>query len=282
MIPTNEREMNEVQPGKHGRRLGRKPALADTRALFLNRFAALDAPPPPATNFWPRRAAFPLRHFGNLEWGSCTRSKQAIAAMRMERIEQRRTISIEDAEVVRVYREMSDRLYGGGDNGAYETDALNEWRRQEHTFRDTKGRALTIDAYLRLNPYDHDELRRAMAMAGAHGLAVCLNLPWAFAHIEPPSDWHVPDGQAYIGDWMPGSWGGHSMWARDYDEIGIWLVHTWDLPDQRITWRAAAAYLDEAHLVIDSWNWWKAHKPEALDWRLAREAVNRVSSVKIA
>lgn len=271
-------------------RLGRLPAKADTRALFLNRFSALDGPPPPAaTNFWPRRVGFPLRTFGNLEWGDCTIAKQAQAAMRMERLEQHRTITVTDEEVIRVYRALSDRLYGGGDNGAYEVDALNNWRRQEYTFSDIglagqrrPPRFYTIDAFLRLNPYDHDEMRRALFTAGAHGLAVCLNLPWSFASIDPPRDWDIPEGQALVGDWTPGSWGGHSMWARDYDEVGIWLVHTWAIPDQRITWRAAAAYLDEAHLVVDSWNWWKANKPEALDFPGLRQAVNQVSSVKIA
>src|SRR5688572_6640855 len=222
----NERVTSHNRPP----RLGRLPSKADPRALFLNKFSALEEPPPPKTNFWPRRKDFPIRSFGNLDYGDCTRAKQAIAAMRMERLEQRRTISITDDEVIRVYKEMSDRLYGGGDNGAYEVDALDCWRRKEYTFNDAKGRALTIDAYLRLNPYDHDEMRRALALAGAHGIAVCLNLPWAFASIDPPDDWHLPEGQMMTGEWMPGSWGGHSMWARDYDEVGIWLVHTWDIP----------------------------------------------------
>ena len=88
-----------------------------------------------------------------------------------------------------------------------------------------------------------------------------------------------------IGRWLPGSWGGHSMWARDYDEAGIWLVHTWGMRDQRLTWRAAAIYLDEAHLVIDSFDYWRKKKPGAdrlIDFKGLRKAVNRVSSRKIA
>jgi hypothetical protein len=273
-----------IVPGTRGR-LGRLPCKSDPRALIFARFAEPPKTLPMHTDFWPRRVAFPLRSFGNTDYGSCTRSKQAIASMRMERIEQRRTVSIDDAEVVRTYVEMSDRLYGGGDNGAYETDALDCWRRPEYTYRDTKGRSLTIDAYVRLNPYDHEELKSAMFAAGAHGIAVCLNLPLAFSRLDPPADWHIPEGQVPTGEWMPGSWGGHSMWTRDYDEVGMWLVHTWDIPDQRITWRAAAMYLDEAHLVIDSWNYWKTKKPAALrrllDLPGIKAAVNRVSSRKI-
>src|SRR5688500_5959596 len=108
-------------------RLGRLPLRSNRKALIFTDFLKADTPEPPKkTNFWPKRTPFQNRTFGNTSYGSCTRSKQAIAALRMERLEQRRTIEITDQEVIRVYTEMSDRLYGGGDNGAYEVDALDE------------------------------------------------------------------------------------------------------------------------------------------------------------
>lgn len=266
------------------RKLGRLPSRSDPRALMFGRFAREPRVLPERTNFWPRRSAFPLRTFGNDEWGDCTRASQANASMRMERLECRRTPSITDEEVVRVYREMSDRLYGGGDNGAYETDALSEWRKPDTTFRDTKGRPLTIDAFLRVNAADQTELRSALVTAGAHGIKVCLALPRAFQHILPPADWDIPAGQPLIGDWQAGSWGGHSVFLRDYDAVGLWIVHTWALPDQRITWKAAAAYLDEAHVAIDSFDAWRTRKASAkgIDFQAVRREVNRVSSRKIA
>ena len=100
------------------KKLGRLPSKSDTRALMFSRFAAAPKKLPKATNFWSTRSAFPNRTFGNNQWGDCTRAKQAIASMRMERLETTRTAQITDAEVVRVYREMSERLYGGEDNGA--------------------------------------------------------------------------------------------------------------------------------------------------------------------
>jgi hypothetical protein len=279
----NERDaFGEERPG----RLGRLPSKGDTRALLFRNLGNVPAKLPAETiSFWKRRATFPVRSFGNLDYGSCTRSKQAVAAMRMERLETRRTPTITDEEVIRVYTDMSARLYGGGDNGAYETDALSEWRKPEHTIRDTKGRALTIDAYVRINPYDHDEVRASLVAAGPHGIAVCLNLPWAFRSIRPPADWDIPDGQSLVGEWMPGSWGGHSMWSFGYDPAGAWLDHTWLLAPQRITWRAMAAYMDEAHVVIDSLDYWRRKKPEArrlLDLAGIKAAVNKVSSHKLA
>lgn len=271
--------------GNPGKALGRLPAKSDTRALMFSRFAIEPKVLPVKTDFWPRRAAFPIRSFGNRTYGCCTRAKQAIAAMRMERLETRRTPVITDEEVIRVYVDMSNRLYGGGDNGAYETDALSEWRKPDLTFRDTKGRPLTIDAYLRINAADHQELRSSLVTAAAHGIEFCINLPLAFQTMDPPQDWDVPEGQPLIGQWLPGSWGGHSMHGRDYDEIGIWSPGTWEQPDQRITWRAVAAYVDEAHFVIDSFDYWRTQKPGAkklLDFAGIKKAVNAISSQKIA
>lgn len=264
--------------------LGRKPRLSDRRALMTVDFLKTDVDPPAQTKFWKTRAPFPVRSFGNLQHGDCTIAKQAQAALRMERIETRRTPRINDQVVIDTYYSMTKELYGGGDVGAYEIDALNRWRDPAKTFRDASGRPLTIDAYTRLDPANHRQMKQALALAGAHGIAVCLNLPWGFASILPPGDWDIPEGQAMTGEWEPGSWGGHSMWARDYDQVGIWLVHTWDLKDQRITWRAAAAYLDEAHLIIDSMNYWRKHKPKAskiLNLKALEEAVNDVSRVQI-
>jgi hypothetical protein len=267
-----------------GKKLGRLPSKSDTRALMFSRFAQPRKALPPRTNFWPRRTGFPLRSFGNREVGDCTIASQANAAMRMERLETRRTPQIADEEAKRVYFAMTERLYGGGDTGAYETDALNNWRDPALTFKDTKGRPLTIDAYVRINASDVEEIKNALVTAAQHGIKFCISLPNAFQDISPPNDWAIPDGQALLGDWQAGSWGGHSMYGRDYDEIGMWFAHSWEEPDQRITWPAVMAYVDEVHLPIDSLDAWR-QKPgikKVLDLPGLKAAVNKVSSQKIA
>ncbi len=73
------------------------------------------------------------------------------------------------------------------------------------------------------------------------------------------------------------------MSCRDFDEVGLWLVHTWDIPDQRITWAAVAAYCDEAFLCLDSVDNWR--KRGLIPKRVAEKikaAVNSVSDMKIA
>jgi hypothetical protein len=234
-------------------RLGRLPLKTTRKALQFSTFFNF-VNLPKKTGYWTKKSPLPLRTFGNDEYGDCTRAKQAYAAIRMERIEQKRTINITDEEVIRVYVDMSNRLYGGGDQGAYEDDALNEWRRPETTFRDTQGHPLTIDAYLRINAMNHEEVKAGLALSGARGIAVCFNLP---AAASSQRDWDVPEGQALVSKWMPGSWGGHSCWAIDYDGDGMIVDDTWASGPRRASWRFVAAYMDEAHLVIDSVNAWR-------------------------
>jgi hypothetical protein len=272
---------NEIlQPG---RRLGRLPLKSTRKALlFADFFKFLEVPK--SHTYWRRRKPLPLRSYGNNDYGDCTRAKQAVAATRMELLEQRRLVKITDEEVIRVYVDMSNRLYGGGDNGAYEDDALNEWRNPETTFRDINGNPFTIDAYLRINPQNHEEVKAALAFSKARGIAICFNLPRAWSSEEKL--WRTaPDGQT-TGMWMPGSWGGHSMWMQsDYDKIGPWLDQTWLIGPTQVTWEAMAMYMDEAHLVIDSINTWRKEATSAKVRRAlsdVRDAVNAVSSIQIA
>lgn len=281
---TNEKFVAE------GQRLGRLPLKTTRKALNFNEFFSfIDVPT--HTKYWLGKSPVPLRTFGNDRYGNCTRAKQAYAIMRMERIEQKRSPKITDEEVIRVYEDMSNRLYGGGDNGAYEDDALNEWRRPETTIRDVSGHAYTIDAYLRINAMSHKEVRTALALSGAKGIAVCFNLPAAFIG---KAEWDIPEGQPLVGPWMPGTWGGHSMWMlMDHDEVKCFTDDTWMRGPSVVTWRAMAAYMDEAHMVIDSVDGWrkksaeigitfgKEEKSVQKSLAMVIEAVNDVSSYKI-
>jgi hypothetical protein len=279
---TNERTRIE------GRRLGKFPARQSRKALLFSDFVKYSRVPT-RMSYWRTKPEFPKRTFGNDRMGDCTRAKQAFAAMRMERLEQRgKTIEITDEEIVRVYVDMSNRLYGGGDNGAYEEDALNEWRKPDTTFRDTNGNPYTIDGFLKINHANHDEMRAAMALAQARGIAICLNLPEAYSDLNPPDGvWGVPEnGGPLTGRWLPGSWGGHSMWSLgDYDSEYVWLDDTWAFGPRRITWDGLAAYCDEAHMVIDSVDIWRTKKAAdatvSLNVKQFVGAVNDVSATKI-
>lgn len=273
---TEEKIAFEVQ--QPDRRIGKAPSRSDMRSLMLSNYMKVTAAEPPkATNFWKGKTAIPLNPFGNMEYGDCTRASQANGALRMERIEQRKTIVIPEEEVVRVYFEMTKKYYGGGDSGAYEIDALNEWRRPDTTFKDSKGRPLTIDAYVRINQANIKEVKNAMWTAKAHGIKVCMNLPLAFSE---GTTWDIPEGQKLTGKYAVGSWGGHSMFAEDYDQFGV-IIPTWDTK-VKVSWKAFATYADEAYLVIDSINNWKKRlTSKELNLSAIKADVNSVSSQKV-
>lgn len=276
---------NDVVSDQRQVKLGRLPMKSTRKAVQFSEFYKY-LKLPPSQIYWVKKTPLPLRTYGNTQYGDCTIAKQCVAATRMERMESRgrEMIDIPDSEAIRVYTEMSNELYGGGDNGAYEDDALNRWRNPDKTFRDSKGRPFPIDAYLRLDAKNHDEVKAALALSGPKGIAICLNLPVAFSRIDPPNKWDIPEGQPLIDEWMPGSWGGHSMWANGYTKEGIILDHTWGIPNQILTWEAAAAYMDEAHVVIDSVDGWRKKTQKAVKFNLngVIDAVNSVSSIRIA
>jgi hypothetical protein len=269
-----------------GKKLGRLPAKSSEKALLFKKY--LRAVKVPAeSDFWRKRSDFPGRTYGNAGpdgAGDCTRASQANASVRMERIETRRTIDVADAEVLRVYFDMTTRLYGGGDTGAYETDALDEWRRPDRTFKDMKGRAYVIDAYTRVNHLDLDEVRAAIYLSGTKGIKLCLSLPQAFLGIDPPAPWDIPDGQVLTGNWL-GQFG-HSLFADAYGKEGVRLVHSWYTGEgveyhQTLTWRAFAAYVDEVHSVVDSIDAWRKHAGSKFATAKLVSDVAKVSSYPI-
>lgn len=261
------------------RRLGKAPAIGHPKMLLLGDYLKAEPVVPTKTSFWKNRAPFPVRSFGNTEHGDCTRAKQALFAVRLQRIEERVTRDFATDEVLRVYYAMTSRLYGGGDTGAYEIDALSEWRKPDLTFRDTKGNPHTIDGFVRINQFDLNEVKKAVALSAAHGVAICFNLPWAWSRTWV---WDAPKPEEqYNMDWVPGSWGGHSMaFVNDYNANGFTLDHTWNVTPGFVTWDGFRKYCDEAYMVFDTLKVRKA--PKNIDYSKLISDINQVSSQKVA
>jgi hypothetical protein len=269
-----------------GKALGKKPAISHPKMLQAANFyteAAAVIKPPDVFNAFKSKAPFPLRHFSNNRRGSCTRASQAFAQLADERQEQHRTILLTDEEVERVYFLMEEKYYGGGDQGAFEIDALSCWRKEDMTFKDTKGRPYTIDAFTRINHTSIEEIKKALFIMANHMIKLCFNLPAAW---QTTNVWDIPEGQSLTGIWEPGSWGGHSMTAKAvYDTWGIrGVFSTWAEPDTQVSWRGIMAYCDEAHNFIDSINSWKKMKSvnKLIDLSNLKAEVNKISSVHIA
>lgn len=266
--------------------LGKRPHLGDKRTLMFANFVTTTSSPPPAYDPWKRRAPFLAHSYGNTQYGCCTKASQAVAATRFERLEGKSTILITEEEVLRVYREGCQRHYGTTDDvGMYELDALNDFRNAATTFKDSRGHPITIDAFTRIHQSDVEEVKAAIALSGKFGIKLCFNLPLAWEDVPLDKPWDVPSNGRYTGEWEPGSWGGHSMFAQSYDRVGPLLDHTWYdgkvAYQQRVTWAAVAAYCDEAYWLVDSMDDWRKKKSVGVDLSEITKAVNKVSPCKI-
>lgn len=262
------------------KKLGRLPVRKDPRSVLFADFVRSTAKAPATLSFWAnKKTKFPLASFGNTAVGDCTIASQALMATRMEDLEKGKIPSIPDKNVLSAYYALTKRLYGGGDTGANEEDALSNWRDKAHTFKDAKGNPLTIDAYTKLNHKSKEELKLAMFLSKGKGIKVCFNLPIAFQNL---TTWDVPKNQPLLGDWTAGSWGGHSMFLNgDYDDKYVIWPTTWGEPDFKISWAAIAAYCDEAHSVVDSIDTFKETAGDFLNIKGLIESVNKVSPIKI-
>ncbi len=122
-----------------------------------------------------------------------------------------------------------------------------------------------------------------MFLGQAKGIKVCFNLPLAWSRI-PGERWDIPEGQAAIGEYLPGSFGGHSITSIGYNLTGVVLLNSWGFKDHIITWKALATYCDESYLIVDSVNAWKKNREvnKLIDLTNLKAAVNKVSSVQIS
>jgi hypothetical protein len=260
------------------------PAKASIKSLLFADFLKANQPDPPKSfNYWAKRKPFSLNFFGNDTVGDCTIASQANMSLRMERIETRRTPSFTDNAILTAYYNMTERLYGGGDTGAFETDALDNWRNPDHTFKDTQGRPITIDAYTKINQASQMDVKRALWSTNAKGIKACFNLPAMWQRTISPGIWDAPPkGISPVGNWLPGSWGGHSTYIYGYTDKGLW-IRTWNVL-QFVTWEGFALYCDEAYWVLDSADSWRKRTGnQAGQVKIGDlvDAVNSVSDIKV-
>jgi hypothetical protein len=124
---------------------------------------------------------------------------------------------------------------GSNDNGAVELDVLNYWRQ-------TGISGHKIDAYVALEPGNHDHVRAAVYIFGDSYIGVALPIT-----AQTQDVWSVPPGGPN-GDGAPGSWGGHAVPVVAYDALGLTVV-TWGAL-KRMTWGFWDTYCDEAYAVL--------------------------------
>jgi hypothetical protein len=191
------------------RRLGKQAHKHDDRTLMLSRFFLPDFHVPSRYNFDKGKRPIPSRVWGNDRWGDCVIAGEANHLLRLERIEQRRTIVMADQDAIDRYKALTGAQRAGDDRdeGLVVLDTMRDWRNNGWTLH---GHTFKIDAYGEIQPNDREQLR--MANYIFHGVHLGFALPAACQQMVHTWDYNGEKGA----EWQPGSWGGHLVYSKAF------------------------------------------------------------------
>ena len=240
-------------------RLGKREYRPDERTVKLAAFLDPVEPVPAVFDHDKGRSPFPISSWGNDQYGNCVIAGRCNHTLRIERIERRNTPNISPPDVVEEYKRESMRQFGQApqtagdpyDQGLYVLEALKDWRGDGWpvlpTRRSKKARQQTIAAFGELNRNDREQLRAGIFTL--HGVQMGLSLPRsASTQLRNKQAWDSVPTDAWEN--QPGSWGGHLVYCKRYDEGGIYCL-TWG-KEQYMTNAFVERYCDEAWAVVDN------------------------------
>jgi hypothetical protein len=141
------------------------------------------------------------------------------------------------------------------DQGAYLIDVL-KYARAHGVGQEQDKTPHTIDAFVRVDQHDRDELRVAARLLGGCylGLALPDTARWETQRGLP---WSDTTGQPY-------SWGGHAVWLIEQNKQGLKVV-TWGR-EQMMSWAWFEEYCDESWGVVsEDFIAASGHTPQGLD-----------------
>jgi hypothetical protein len=194
------------------------------------------------------RIPFPLDIWGNDRWGNCVICGEGNHLLRVERVEQRRTLKITTDHVVNQYKSITGSQKPGDtkDNGLVVLNAMRNWK---HNGFHVGKRTYSIAAYGELEPNDRAQMRMANYLL--HGIHMGFWLPMAAKTMGKTWDY-----QGQTGDqWRPGSWGGHLVYSKAFTPEGFEIL-TWG-KKVFVTNSFVEKYCDEAWTVVDNFNSWR-------------------------
>jgi len=139
--------------------------------------------------------------------------------------------TIPDDEIVELYSEWAgyDPKNPESDQGYFEVDALNHWRKEGFAGHQLLG-------YADPEVGDITHIKQTILLFG--GVYIGLSLPLTAQKEEM---WSATNDE-------PGSWGGHAVWVPSYNPTGPICI-TWGQP-KPMTWSFFRKYTDEAHCLL--------------------------------
>jgi hypothetical protein len=229
-------------------KLGKDPHKHDDKTLMLADY--LEVPViPTAYDFDRHRAKFPVKEWGNLDYGDCVIAAESNHLLRMERVEQKRTIKLTDDQCIERYKTLTgcEKPGDANDTGLVMLNTMSNWRNVGYQ---VGKRNYNIAAYGELEPRDDHQLKSCIYLLG--GIHFGFALPRSAQAQVPSGFWDVTTGPGS----QAGSWGGHCVFSCRYDQGNYW-VKTWGM-DIRVTVAFVQKYADEVWGVVDDLDKWKA------------------------
>lgn len=250
--------------GKPKYRLGKRPAVVDSRTLRLGAYLEGTLPAPPqSVNYGQKVPSWPM--YLNNKYGDCTCAAAAhmiqnwTATAGKER-------SPSDNDVLKFYSHFTT---PGPENGCDMLTVLKYWR--------SSGMGGDrISAFAQVEPKNITEAKDAVNLFGA--LYIGVELP-TFALDAPDLltvPWVVPPGGP-VGDAAPNPQGGHCIPAVAYDERNLYVV-TWGAV-KSMSWQFYQDYADEAFAVLSSDWFTKGKTVEGFDMAQLQTDLKQIGSV---
>jgi hypothetical protein len=231
------------------RKLGKLPAIQDSRNLKLAAYLDLPKLPPlPATD--DNYAKLSRMTMANNDLYGCCVVSGAAHIIQVWSSMAAREVILPDKTVLDTYLKLT----GGQDTGLSVLAFLNWWRKNP-----VAGHPL--GAFVEIDPTDPVDMKYGIYLFGGIYTGLCLP-----KSAQKQKVWDVPRGGP-VGDGEANSWGGHLTVCGAYDKQGRYVNYTWG-EKKAMTPAFTGAYCDEAYALL-SLDWFKKdHKsPDGFAWR---------------
>lgn len=235
-----------------GKKLG---VVGDPRTFHLRALLDTAALPSAPANWRYAHALREVPMFANDRYGCCTCASNGHRIVAQEFATRQREVAVTDGDVLDVYAAVTGFDYSRPetDNGAYMLDVANYMRRVGMG-REKDGTAHTVEAFVKVDHSNHAEVKAACNIFGGVWLGVWLPRS-AQAQTGPTLQWDAPsDAAKLVGEYEPGSWGGHAIEVTAYNERAA-MAYTWGR-EQYMTWDFWRACVDECYAEISE-DWFR-------------------------
>ena len=223
-------------------KLGKKPPVTDPRTLRFARYLVGPLPPILSAASWTAKVGTTWGYLGNDMVGDCVYASKGHLLELFTAYAQAAEFVPTTAQILADY--SRDTGYNAedpsSDQGADMLAAAKAWQALGIVGH-------KVSAFVSVDPLNKDNVRRSIMTFGHCEFGLALPIGVDPSQANPPAVWDVPPGPL-VGDWAPGSLGGHCVPAAAYDANGVTVV-TWGAL-QRVTWAFLAAYADEAFAYL--------------------------------